>query len=63
MQVQSLSWEDFLETGNGNHSSIPAWEIPIHRVAEELDPGLNNNHNSRKKELYCSARQRGPKTV
>ena len=60
MQVRPLNWEDLLEKGNGNPSSIPAWEIPIYGVPKEFDPGLNNNHNSRKEELYCSARQRGP---
>ena len=28
MQVQSLSWEDPLEEGVANHSSILAWRIP-----------------------------------
>ena len=27
MQVQSLSWEDPLEEGMANHSSILAWRI------------------------------------
>ena len=60
MQFPSLNREDPLEKGSGNHSQIPAWEIPIHGVAKELDSGFNNNHNSRKKEIYCFARQRGP---
>ena len=27
-QVQSLSWEDLLETGMATHCSILAWRIP-----------------------------------
>ena len=26
--VQSLSWEDPLEKGMANHSSIPTWRVP-----------------------------------
>ena len=28
MPVQSLGWEDLLEKGMANHSSILAWSIP-----------------------------------
>ena len=31
--VQSLGWEDPLEKGMANHSSIPAWRTPIDREA------------------------------
>ena len=31
--VQSLGWEDPLEKGMANHSSIPAWRISIDREA------------------------------
>ena len=27
-QVQSLGWEDLLETGMATHSSVLAWRIP-----------------------------------
>ena len=33
MGVQSLGWEDPLEEGLANHSSIPAWRIPMDRGA------------------------------
>ena len=40
-----LGQEDSLKKEMATHSSIPAWEIPIHGVTKELDtPGrLNNN--------------------
>ena len=28
MWIRSLGWEDPLEEGMANHSSIPAWRIP-----------------------------------
>ena len=31
--VQSLGWEDPLEEGMANHSSILAWRIPMDRGA------------------------------
>ena len=31
--VQSLGWEDPLEEGMANHSSILAWRIPMDREA------------------------------
>ena len=31
--VQFLDWEDPLEEGMANHSSIPAWRIPMDRWA------------------------------
>ena len=34
-RVRSLSWEDTLEEGKATHPSIPAWKIPMHRVAWE----------------------------
>ena len=33
MQVQSLDWEDPLEVGMANHSSILAWKISMDRGA------------------------------
>ena len=33
MQVQSLDWEDPLEEGMANHSSILAWKISMDREA------------------------------
>ena len=33
--VQSLGWDDPLEEGMTNHSSIPAWRIPMDRGAWE----------------------------
>ena len=33
MQVQSLDWEDPLEEGMANHSSILAWKISMDRGA------------------------------
>ena len=33
MGVGSLGWEDPLEEGLANHSSIPAWRIPMDRGA------------------------------
>ena len=37
--VQSLGWEDTLEKGMANHSSIPAWRIPWTKatVHKEVD--------------------------
>ena len=32
--VRSLGWEDPLEKGKATHSSILAWRIPVHGVAE-----------------------------
>ena len=32
--VQPLGWEDPLEKGKATHSSILAWRIPVHGVAE-----------------------------
>ena len=34
-QVQSLGWEDPLEKEMATHSSILAWEIPMHRGARQ----------------------------
>ena len=31
--VRSVGWEDHLEENPAPHSSIPAWRIPIDRVA------------------------------
>ena len=31
ISVQSLGWEDPLQEGMTNHSSIPAWRIPVDR--------------------------------
>ena len=31
--VQSLGWEDPLEKGKAAHSSILAWKIPVHGIA------------------------------
>jgi len=33
MWVRFLGWEDPLEEGMATHSSIPAWRIPMDRVA------------------------------
>ena len=33
MWIRSLGWEDPLEEGMANHSSIPAWRISIDREA------------------------------
>ena len=32
-EVPSLGWEDLLEEGMANHSSILAWRIPLDRGA------------------------------
>ena len=32
-QVRSLGWEDSLEEGMANHSSILTWRVPVERGA------------------------------
>ena len=32
--VRSLGWEDLLEKGKATHSSILAWRVPVHGIAE-----------------------------
>ena len=40
-KVQSLGWEDSPGEGNGNHSSVLAWRIPMDRGASWVTvPGV-----------------------
>ena len=41
-RIRSLGWEDLLEEGMANHSSILAWRIPIDRGAWWVKPMCHN---------------------